>query len=82
MVSNELSVVPYSEQSVQIENKKITDSVKINPQELGQVIVGLQEEIQNIKHKLENLPGYDIGKLQNQKFSNSFRWGAAPFDET
>jgi hypothetical protein len=73
MVSNELSVVPYSEQSVQIENKKITDSVKINPQELGQVIVGLQEEIQNIKHKLENLPGYDIGKLQNQKFSNSFR---------
>jgi hypothetical protein len=31
---------------------------------------------------LENLPGYDIGKLQNQKFSNSFRWGAAPFDET
>ena len=68
MVSNEYAVVPYSENSVQVENKPIMDNVKINPQELGQVIVGLQEEIQNIKHKLENLPGYDIGKLQKSTF--------------
>jgi hypothetical protein len=43
-----------------IENKP---SVKINPQELGQVIVNLQEEIKSIKTRLENLPGYDIGKF-------------------
>lgn len=34
----------------------------INPQEVGQVIVHLQEEIKIIKLQLENLPGYDIGK--------------------
>jgi hypothetical protein len=43
-----------------LENKP---SVKINPQELGQVIVNLQEEIKSIKTRLENLPGYDIGKF-------------------
>lgn len=36
---------------------------RMNPQELGQVIVGLQDEIKIIKLQLENLPGYDIGKL-------------------
>lgn len=35
----------------------------MNPQELGQVIVNLQDEIKIIKLQLENLPGYDIGKL-------------------
>jgi hypothetical protein len=45
-----------------LENKP---SVKINPQELGQVIVNLQEEIKSIKTRLENLPGYDIGKFRS-----------------
>ena len=35
MVSNEYAVVPYSENSVQVENKPIMDNIKINPQELG-----------------------------------------------
>jgi len=35
----------------------------INPQEVGQVIVHLQEEIKIIKLQLENLPGYDIGEV-------------------
>ena len=34
----------------------------MNPQELGQVIVNLQDEIKIIKLQMENLPGYDIGK--------------------
>ena len=44
----------------------------INPQEVGQVIVHLQEEIKIIKLQLENLPGYDIGKstLSAQNFAS------------
>ena len=44
----------------------------MNPQELGQVIVNLQDEIKIIKLQLENLPGYDIGKYtQGTKFDIS-----------
>ena len=39
------------------------DEEKINPQELGQLIVNLQDEIKVIKLQLENLPGYDIGQV-------------------
>jgi len=35
----------------------------MNPQELGQLIVNLQDEIKIIKLQLENLPGYDIGEV-------------------
>ena len=35
----------------------------MNPQELGQLIVNLQDEIRIIKLQLENLPGYDIGEV-------------------
>ena len=35
----------------------------MNPQELGQLIVELQDEIKIIKLQLENLPGYDIGEV-------------------
>jgi hypothetical protein len=37
--------------------------MKINPQELGQLIVNLQDEIKIIKLQLENLPGYNIGEV-------------------
>ena len=35
----------------------------MNPQELGQLIVNLQDEIKIIKLQLENLPGYEIGEV-------------------
>jgi hypothetical protein len=38
------------------------DDKKIDPHEVGQVIVQLQEEIKIIKLQLENLPGYSTGK--------------------
>ena len=38
------------------------DAQKIDPHEVGQVIVQLQEEIKIIKLQLENLPGYATGK--------------------
>lgn len=37
--------------------------MNMNPQELGQLIVNLQDEIKIIKLQLENLPGYDIGEV-------------------
>ena len=37
--------------------------MKLNPQELGQLIVSLQDEIKIIKLQLENLPGYDVGEV-------------------
>ena len=46
---------------VQAQQQEINED-KMNPQELGQVIVNLQDEIKIIKLQLENLPGYDIGK--------------------
>ena len=39
------------------------DELNMNPQELGQLIVNLQDEIKIIKLQLENLPGYDIGEV-------------------
>ena len=39
------------------------DEMNMNPQELGQLIVNLQDEIKIIKLQLENLPGYDIGEV-------------------
>ena len=39
------------------------DELQMNPQELGQLIVNLQDEIKIIKLQLENLPGYDIGEV-------------------
>ena len=35
----------------------------MNPQELGQLIVNLQDEIKIIKLQLENLPGYETGEV-------------------
>jgi hypothetical protein len=63
---DQYALVPYvegeqSQMPLALENKP---SVKINPQELGLVIVNLQEEIKSIKTRLENLPGYDIGKFR------------------
>ena len=34
----------------------------LDAEEVGKVVVKLQEEIQIIKLQLENLPGYDKGK--------------------
>jgi len=39
------------------------EDMKMNPQELGQLIVNLQDEIKIIKLQLENLPGYNIGEV-------------------
>lgn len=39
------------------------NEMNMNPQELGQLIVSLQDEIKIIKLQLENLPGYDIGEV-------------------
>lgn len=39
------------------------NELNMNPQELGQLIVSLQDEIKIIKLQLENLPGYDIGEV-------------------
>ena len=36
---------------------------KIDPQELGKLILALQDEIKIIKLQLENLPGYSVGRL-------------------
>ena len=41
------------------------DDTKINPQELGKLIISLQDEIKIIKLQLENLPGYQIGMNLN-----------------
>lgn len=38
---------------------------------MGKVVVKLQEEIQIIKLQLENLPGYDKGKLQQKNFERT-----------
>jgi len=37
------------------------NELNMNPQELGQLIVHLQDEIKIIKLQLENLPGYEQG---------------------
>jgi hypothetical protein len=58
----EYAVIPYTHPEQPQSPKAVKQSVKINPQELGQVIVHLQDEIKTIKTRLENLPGYDIGK--------------------
>lgn len=60
----EYAVIPYSHPEQPTDPSPIKPSVKINPQELGQVIVHLQDEIKTIKTRLENLPGYDIGKFE------------------
>ena len=39
------------------------DELNMNPQELGQLIVNLQDEIKVIKLQLENLPGYETGEV-------------------
>ena len=39
------------------------NEMNMNPQELGQLIVSLQDEIKIIKLQLENLPGYEIGEV-------------------
>ena len=51
----------YKEKQKALEN---LDDKKIDPHEVGQVIVQLQEEIKIIKLQLENLPGYATGKQQ------------------
>lgn len=47
------------------------DEEKMVPQELGQLIVSLQDEIKIIKLQLENLPGYEIGKSNTTVFSSN-----------
>jgi polyribonucleotide nucleotidyltransferase len=39
------------------------NATQIDPHEVGQVIVQLQEEIKIIKLQLENLPGYSTGEV-------------------
>ena len=34
----------------------------LDAEEVGKVVIQLQEEIQIIKYQLENLPGYEKGK--------------------
>lgn len=39
----------------------------LDAEEVGKVVTALQEEISIIKLQLENLPGYDKGKLSHTK---------------
>ena len=54
---------PQKQQTMLALQSQEMNEDKMNPQELGQVIVNLQDEIKIIKLQLENLPGYDIGKF-------------------
>ena len=49
--------------SPQDAQKNQIEELNMNPQELGQLIVSLQDEIKVIKLQLENLPGYEIGEV-------------------
>lgn len=46
-----------------VAQKNEIDELNMNPQELGQLIVNLQDEIKVIKLQLENLPGYETGEV-------------------
>lgn len=52
----------------------------MDAEEVGKVVSKLQEEIKIIKLQLENLPGYEKGKLSFYlfflTFISFFRWGA------
>ena len=52
------------------------NATKIDPQELGKLILSLQDEIKIIKLQLENLPGYSVGRLHAMRLLN-FRWGTS-----
>jgi len=46
------------------------NATKIDPQELGKLILSLQDEIKIIKLQLENLPGYSVGRLHAMRLLN------------
>ena len=63
------ALVPYEPEKHEPEDMPVhpqaTNNEAINDldaEEVGKVVVKLQEEIQIIKLQLENLPGYDKGK--------------------
>ena len=69
--SKETALVPYDPSQAQSGETIAKQSSQrdeglndLYAEEVGKVVVQLQEEIQIIKLQLENLPGYDKGKLQ------------------
>ena len=63
-VTGDSALVLYTGGQTQAQQQSLMslDPAQVSPEEVGQLIHHLQEEIKIIKLQLENLPGYAQGK--------------------